>query len=419
MINILKNDLQDTFKEITTTSNLKSKTVKTKNNTFDEVLKNNVSNSESVKQNKFSKNKEDVKVKEDVKWNEDVKVNDIIELDVTDFNDEQLNYISQMLCVNRVDLKEIIGKLNLDETPLNIESPKIDLYIIIKENLEAKLDDNSLNLINSLNNHMSFDIFSLEDYKNSSNKDIVNILKFIENFKNPSTEINKEESLNFDNKYTAVNENQDTTYIKNEVKSFNTKEVSFNEERFLKSLIKPDDRLKPGIDESKVNITIDKFTNMGNKDLSNNLDTNLNIGKENFDYGIVKTMKFMDLSNMKELTLKIIPKELGEIIIRVTLENNILKANVKASTKEGYELLQDNINSIKEKLTNSSIKIQEFSVDIYDNNSMAGNDKNFKGNNSQENSPNKFNNNTKSEDQVGKQDNNSTDTINDMFNMLA
>lgn len=439
MVNVSNNVIKDTSNESITAINIKSKDTKPKIKTFDQVLKKNVSNSDNSKQSKLNNNMDTVETDDVNSRNREVikkysnkdDNEQTVELKESGFDEQDFNYLSQLLGINKTEFKEIIDKLCLGNNDLDINSPKIDLYMIIKENLKGQLDEPSLKLFKLLNEHMDFDVFSLEQYKNSSNNEILDFLKVLATIKDNSLVIDNASTSDSINKYGILNENlatidenfdnikEDANNVKDEFKGTYSRPLDSNEDTFLKSLLEANDNSKSLIDESKVNITIDKFNNMVNKDLSNDIVTNLNIGKEDFDYGIVKSMKFMDLSNMKELSLKIIPKELGEIIIRVTLENNILKANIKPTTKEGYELLQNNLNSIKEKLANSSIKIQEFSVDIYDKNSTASNSNNFKENSSDENKQGKIYDSIKGEADIEQLDNSNIDIINDMVNMLA
>nr|WP_279285105.1 flagellar hook-length control protein FliK [Clostridium sporogenes] len=73
----------------------------------------------------------------------------------------------------------------------------------------------------------------------------------------------------------------------------------------------------------------------------------------------------MELNNVKDLTVKIMPKELGEVLIKITMEGGIMKANIGATTKEAYNLLNSNMQLIEDKLQNSGIKVQELSLNIY------------------------------------------------------
>ncbi|WP_315114351.1 flagellar hook-length control protein FliK [uncultured Clostridium sp.] len=90
------------------------------------------------------------------------------------------------------------------------------------------------------------------------------------------------------------------------------------------------------------------------------------IGKETMVRDIVKAVKYMDTGNLKDLTVKINPKELGEVVISITMENGKMKASITANTKEAYNLINSNMNDIVNKLETSQIKIQNFTLNLYE-----------------------------------------------------
>ncbi len=92
---------------------------------------------------------------------------------------------------------------------------------------------------------------------------------------------------------------------------------------------------------------------------------NLNLNKATFDSDIIKTLKYMDLNNVKELTVKINPKELGDITINLVMQEGKMKAVLTASNKDAYNLLNSNMQDLSNKLQNSDIKVQSFSLNLY------------------------------------------------------
>lgn len=110
------------------------------------------------------------------------------------------------------------------------------------------------------------------------------------------------------------------------------------------------------------------------------------ISQSTFTQDIIQSVKFMDVNNLKELTVKINPKELGEVVISLSMENNIMKANISTANKETYALLNSKLNDINNNLNNQNIKIQNVSVNIYDDTtyfSGRGNDQGNRQNNKQ------------------------------------
>ena len=89
------------------------------------------------------------------------------------------------------------------------------------------------------------------------------------------------------------------------------------------------------------------------------------VSKETMDTDIIKNVKFMMKNAVAELKVKIYPKELGEMTIKLLSEEGILKADIKAISKETYNLLNSNLNDIKKSLEQQNIKIHEVNIGLY------------------------------------------------------
>ena len=102
----------------------------------------------------------------------------------------------------------------------------------------------------------------------------------------------------------------------------------------------------------------------------------------------------MVTNNIKEMTVKINPGQLGEITIKVIEEGGVMKANIKASSKETYTLLSQQLGDIKKHLGEQNIKIQEVNISIYDEDATFYKDGQFSSNSFQDGSNNRQNNGT-------------------------
>ena len=89
------------------------------------------------------------------------------------------------------------------------------------------------------------------------------------------------------------------------------------------------------------------------------------VNKQTLDMDIIKNIKFMMKDAISELKVKIYPKELGEMTIKILSEEGIMKAEIKATSKETYNLLNSNLNEIKKLLENQNIKIQDVNIGLY------------------------------------------------------
>ncbi|MBU3126643.1 flagellar hook-length control protein FliK [Clostridium tagluense] len=167
---------------------------------------------------------------------------------------------------------------------------------------------------------------------------------------------------------------------------------SSSEESFLSNLIS----------EDKDEMKISKAVNFMNQfEVIKTVDTvkvqavNLVIDKSNFTVDVIKNIKFMEINNIKDLTVKMNPKELGEITIKLTMESGIMKASVSAQNKDTYNLLNQNIQDISDKLKNMDIKIQSLDINIYEDSTFFNKNSNEKNNNGSKNN----NRNTSLEDE--------------------
>ena len=135
---------------------------------------------------------------------------------------------------------------------------------------------------------------------------------------------------------------------------------SKGDEDFLKNL------LSDGNDKvSRVTNFMSQFNNMK---VDNNSVGDLEkvvINKDTVNTDMIKALKYMQTNDMKDLIVKINPRQLGEVVIKITMESGVMKASINASNKEAYNLINSNLSDITNKLQNNDIKIQNLSLNIY------------------------------------------------------
>lgn len=129
---------------------------------------------------------------------------------------------------------------------------------------------------------------------------------------------------------------------------------------------------------SKVANFMSQFSSINADNTVENLK-NLVINKGSLDYDIIKTLKYMDVNNIKELTVKVNPKELGEITINLVMEEGKLKAAITASTKDTYNLLNSNLQDLSNRLHTNDIKVQSLSLNLYNEDATFFRDESKKG----------------------------------------
>ena len=240
-------------------------------------------------------------------------------------------------------LKEAIGSKN---TPLHVIeglSKELEVLNILNPNTTEKLQDSKNSAKKSLD-----EIKSLF-YGEGEGEESLDNTKSVETYK----------PLNMDS-----NKNQSTL----------TKE-----ERFLNSLIGDAEANKDSGTQSFVDSETSKPVSgketlpLGNINTINisegenisPISKEININSATFTKDVVKNIKYMEMNDIKELTLKIKPKELGEVIIKLSMEGNIMRAKIMATHKDTYNLLNSNLSQIKESLISQEFKVQDISVNIY------------------------------------------------------
>lgn len=115
---------------------------------------------------------------------------------------------------------------------------------------------------------------------------------------------------------------------------------------------------------SKVIGLMNQFTLAKNQDIKGVKEPN-SINKNNLVNDVIKTLKFMETNQIKNLTVKINPKELGEITVNLTMEAGVMKATITAQNKDTYNLLQGNLQDMNSKIMNSEVKISNLSLNLY------------------------------------------------------
>lgn len=356
-------------------------------------------------------------VKGDVKVNPEVNVEELVDSNV--LSQDNLDYIKSLLSEvkvavnnfeedttanNVVSISEESGKLNKE----SMESLK-SLGNLINSMLEGSKDSTDINLdkdginkeiLNLLNSISEKDVENLVLPENKNMvKDIISSLVNIENY-NKNLKV-KEEPISLDKEETNLKDIVQIKVLPNTLQeeSNNTETESFlnkNTGEKVNKDIKEEDKI------------LSKFLGEDNKGTFGNILTSYDrfksnsiealqkpeiINSQTLDNDIIKSVKYMMKNNMEELTVKIYPKELGELTIKILSEEGIMKAEIKATSKETLSILNANIAEIKNSLSDQSLKIQEVQVSIYNEDTTF-----FSGKeNSQENQNNKNNSKDKVE----------------------
>ena len=74
----------------------------------------------------------------------------------------------------------------------------------------------------------------------------------------------------------------------------------------------------------------------------------------------------MNINGVKELTVKVYPRDLGEIIINISKDEEVLKATLKANSKDTFNLISQNSSEIKKLLVENGLKISNVDISLYE-----------------------------------------------------
>jgi flagellar hook-length control protein FliK len=158
----------------------------------------------------------------------------------------------------------------------------------------------------------------------------------------------------------------------------NTKLATSKENKVLNSVMGKEDDNSSKM--SKVNTFIAQLNSSKDQVQTTSSKEEPIITRANFTEDLVKVVKFMNLNDQKELTVKIAPKELGEITIKLTMEEGNLKANISANNKDTFNLLSSNLKEITNSLNNNDIRIQNVDINIYQGDTTFFNNNSNRGN---------------------------------------
>lgn len=90
------------------------------------------------------------------------------------------------------------------------------------------------------------------------------------------------------------------------------------------------------------------------------------IRKSNINTDLIKSIKYMNINGVKELTVKVYPRDLGEIIINISKDEEVLKATLKANSKDTFNLISQNSSEIKKLLLENGLKISNVDISLYE-----------------------------------------------------
>ena len=274
-------------------------------------------------------------------------------------NNDILNSI-----IEKMNSSKETGTTNLNELMLKLSE------LLDNDSTKDMLDTNSLKLIEKLltklNSTLDENVDSNKEVKNLVNNLLSDISEKVDNTDSKKV-LNLEEMLNKNNS----NSNKEDSG-KNE--SSLKENVSTNkEDKFLNKLLNKDDSL------DRINLFSIRNQLQAQSVNTAQAANNTTINSVSFANDLIQDVKFMVSNSLKELTVKINPGNLGQMTISLVEENGVMKANLKATSKETVELLVQNIADIKKQLADQNLKIADVNIELYQDDTTFFKQKDFEG----------------------------------------
>lgn len=371
-----------TSKEVSSAFDNSKSNYKTSNkkDDFKEVLNSKKSSDE--KNDKIT-NKDDNSSEINIKLKElKDKLQELKEKSEEDSTDkDKINEIIESLLNS---LNNLLG-LNTEIKDMSLETSGSDslkvlnqlLELLSSENAKSSFDSESLTSMKDLLSHLQgqlSDESKVSDKMKDGLGDIISKLTdMIDDANNNGKKVlTLEEMLN-----KGYSQDQSSNESENN-EMFSGKKETSKEDKFLNSLL--DDNKDNSVD-NKINLFASRTQNVQGQ---NTVVRGLTVNKATFTQDLIQDVKYMSTNNLKELTVKVNPGNLGEITIKLIQEDGLMKANLKANSKETTALLSQNLAEIKKELGDQSIKISEVNIDLYNEDTTFFKDGGFGGALSQE-----------------------------------
>lgn len=241
-------------------------------------------------------------------------------------------------------------------------------------------------------NGKSLDIYTTSDDKNMDVLDIIN--EKINNVKSINEKFNVE---NTEIKYIDKSNTQTLEDI-NKFSNFLINQRSSNIKlETLKTKDKDMDILMEIVDsESKIDVnnTINLDTSSFKSNINDTIKTSIVpelIRQSSVEVDIPQTIHYMKNNSINELTLKVKPKELGEVVINLIKNKNISDIVITVEKEELFTSIKKNLGIINRELKDLGLKINDISIQIKPSN-VTDSNFNFMSNANEDNSKNQNSN---------------------------
>ncbi|NFR86859.1 MULTISPECIES: flagellar hook-length control protein FliK [unclassified Clostridium] len=355
-------------------NNDKNHTTKSKDDTsFKDVLNEKSSTkveNKNIKDKVINENVNDKDVDVEEKINEiEEKIDNASKDEIIEMLNSIFNMLSSVKDEN-IDVKNFNSDI-LNSIINNLGKENSDLPKLL-ENLLAASESPLTNLLNSDNKDLLNKLLSKLGNKLDEDTDVSNKVKDLMNQISSSLENKDNKTSNFNTAFKNFEQNANS--------QMNNQNIE--EEKVPTSTSDEDDFLNKLLNNNKDDSVLNKINLLSSRNEINSNNTtvpteSVTINKATMSDDLIKNVKLMITNSMKELTVKINPKDLGQVTISLIQENGIMKANIKANSKETFELLSQNLVEMKKAIGEQNIKVADVNVELYQEDTTFFKDESF------------------------------------------
>ena len=265
---------------------------------------------------------------------------------------------------NQLDLlKEIDGLLkqnglNNTNTNSQVKLENNEVYDFMKQNIQTELGDNKISnevydfikqSINDENSIGKYERISLKDVSDSKKSNIENELK---------QEINK---LDGYKQLEISSLSNKSNVLQNTVSSANLKDKDLDT---LESILDINDGNNFTFQNNNLN-AVNTQTSQDNVSSEAPVTT---IRQEFIGEDVIKTVKYLKSNGLEEIKIKISPRELGDMTIKLIKNHEETKVLITISKEDVFDMINKKIGDITKHLNDLNINVKEVSVDIKNDN---------------------------------------------------
>lgn len=291
------------------------------------------------------------------------------ELDkVEDLSDAYNSINETQINVEGVDYKANTNLLSDEELEIlsNLKNNFENEYIMLNNKTrKIELSDKEIEVLKKLDNLVSNKANNIV-LKNENN--VISKNKVEENSRLFQT--NKLDNINLDKSENKSIYNPAYSEKFSQLENNNTTDKLnlIRDDELNKDFDKDLDTLESILNEDKDNNFILNNNQLPNKDI-NSINANsrqevATIRQEYIGEDIIKTVKYLKSSGKEEMTIKISPRELGDMTIKLINNHDKASLAITISKADVFNLVNDNQGEIAKHLKDLNINIKEISIDI-------------------------------------------------------